>query len=90
MKHFVSSPTSESTEIKQCKNVTITRKAIDLQLLELSNIDYTSIGIQSVRLLRKENIVIDSKKINSSSKKYGTIPDAFLSYYPKIGHENKQ
>ena len=77
---------SPGKEISLVSHLHITRKAILNDLFGTS--DVSKISMKKLNLPIHNVIELDKKKIASISKKYPTIPEKYLTFYPKYDSDN--
>jgi hypothetical protein len=79
---LVTSEESEAFIHVLCENPKETLKAINKDLWGAESFD--DLTLSSIKLPKTETRTLKNKKLKSLSKKYATIPNIFLDYYPEI------
>eukprot|EP00899_Mesostigma_viride_P026626 jgi/Mesvir1/7148/Mv02508-RA.1 len=82
MQHLVTTPDSEAEEYELCSNPEATVKAA---CRELFGVDHLPPGFdpRDIRLPRTPVTTLEAAKVKSLQKKYDTIPESCLHYYPQ-------
>ena len=95
-RHLVTTPDDQAVHHKMCDDITGTRSAILQELFGVLSIQDAKM-IQ-LTLPRHKGRKLKSTKLKSLAKKFFSIPEKFISYYPdvqgidteEVDHENKQ